>query len=812
MTCHSLLQLLLIGDSGVGKSCLLLRFCDDAWTPSFITTIGIDFKIRTIELDGKRIKLQIWDTAGQERFRTITTAYYRGAMGILLVYDVTDERSFNNIRTWHANIEQHASEGVNKILIGNKSDWTDKRAVTEEQGRELASELGIKFMETSAKVNEGVEEAFFTLARDIKTRLIDSQAENAAAGGTASDSVKVNQPAAQSTQVNFSLREYLLDLGVEEVGNFMKQGHPFSTKRPTGLTIPVHINSSPASSIEVKAYYWRHVGLVAAKFAANLCINPRHPTWNSCMFAMYEQGNERNVRFCKEAGLAVLRLQPVESPANSVPQPVVDALRKLHQTKVIFAIWEVFASIPATKTLVKSLGQLSSFPWATASTSGHSITLPPMTPPADANRGLITRLAMTSENVVQPSLEVNSGSPTTSFSMTGATISAPPRTGTRRSGRRAYVPSATQHIQHAWSRAVQTDSTFIIFHCGRYERIGIRHRKTQTLYLSELVDTVLSSDPTYRALHIGLYLAIVKDLLDRKTSPPVESALEDGAKRRRGSRPEDGIQRKRQKLNSETTEGRNLPGASKIGDADLAEEVESRMLALIYLNYGCYCSPVPSSFHRVTPSCSFTSSTESFKLPKRKGAYKPSQYFTLLLRQPLAGGAVGVGHPAEAVFESTSRGSVRNDNLVVKLAFGEAEQEKMWHEYRIYQHMWRNRDIKGIIKVYGMFQDAETGTLALLMEHGGTSATRREAARTGQIDVLHVTSEERNSLELALDSIHATGVVHGDVRSDNIVIDSSNQFKIIDFDCAILEDPRTSLKMDFESQSLRAIMKVVDST
>ncbi|KAF7367542.1 Rab-type small GTP-binding protein [Mycena sanguinolenta] len=176
-----LIKLLLIGDSGVGKSCLLLRFCDDAWTPSFITTIGIDFKIRTIELDGRRIKLQIWDTAGQERFRTITTAYYRGAMGILLVYDVTDERSFNNIRTWHANIEQHASEG----------------AVTEEQGRELANELGIKFMETSAKVNEGVEEAFFTLARDIKTRLIDSQGgDSGAAGGAADKNVRINQPPA----------------------------------------------------------------------------------------------------------------------------------------------------------------------------------------------------------------------------------------------------------------------------------------------------------------------------------------------------------------------------------------------------------------------------------------------------------------------------------------------------------------------------------------------------------------------------------------------------------------------------------------
>jgi len=115
-------------------------------------------------------------------------------MGILLVYDVTDQRSFDNIRTWHSNIEQHASEGVNKILIGNKSDWNDKRVITEQQGRELAQELGIQFMETSAKVNEGVEEAFFTLARDIKTRLIDSQADSAStAVGSTEGSVKINQ-------------------------------------------------------------------------------------------------------------------------------------------------------------------------------------------------------------------------------------------------------------------------------------------------------------------------------------------------------------------------------------------------------------------------------------------------------------------------------------------------------------------------------------------------------------------------------------------------------------------------------------------
>mmetsp|Transcript_21904 Transcript_21904/g.59977 ORF Transcript_21904/g.59977 Transcript_21904/m.59977 type:complete len:144 (+) Transcript_21904:54-485(+) len=122
-----LIKLLLIGDSGVGKSCLLLRFSDDAFTTSFITTIGIDFKIRTIDMEGQKLKLQIWDTAGQERFKTITTAYYRGAMGILLVYDVTDEQSFNNIRNWMRQIQQHASDNVNKILIGNKCDMLDKK-------------------------------------------------------------------------------------------------------------------------------------------------------------------------------------------------------------------------------------------------------------------------------------------------------------------------------------------------------------------------------------------------------------------------------------------------------------------------------------------------------------------------------------------------------------------------------------------------------------------------------------------------------------------------------------------------------------
>lgn len=166
----SIMKILLVGDSGVGKSCLLVRFVEDKFSPSFITTIGIDFKIKTVDINGKKIKLQLWDTAGQERFRTITTAYYRGAMGIILVYDVTDERTFSNIKQWLSTVNQHANDEAQLLLVGNKSDM-DTRAVTYEQGEALSKELGLPFVEASAKNDDNVNEIFFTLAKLIQEKI-----------------------------------------------------------------------------------------------------------------------------------------------------------------------------------------------------------------------------------------------------------------------------------------------------------------------------------------------------------------------------------------------------------------------------------------------------------------------------------------------------------------------------------------------------------------------------------------------------------------------------------------------------------------
>ena len=160
-----LFKILVIGDSGVGKSCLLLRFVDDTFTESHMSTIGVDFKIYTLTIDGKVCKLQIWDTAGQERFATITSSYYRGAHGIVMVYDMTDMLTFANIKRWNDEVDNRASEQTVKLLIGNKCDLPKKVDVQTVQ--EYAASLNISFLQTSAKTCEGVKDAFETVTRKM---------------------------------------------------------------------------------------------------------------------------------------------------------------------------------------------------------------------------------------------------------------------------------------------------------------------------------------------------------------------------------------------------------------------------------------------------------------------------------------------------------------------------------------------------------------------------------------------------------------------------------------------------------------------
>ena len=171
----------------------MIRFTDDTWSDSYVTTIGVDFKIKTLDVDGKSVKLQIWDTAGQERFRNIISSYYRGAQGIMLVYDITDLESFQNLNSWLIEIEKNASKNVYKILVGNKCDMESERKVTIEQGKDFATQYGMQFFETSAKESTNVADAFIAMTREIiKT------ASNKAKPANNNNVVVTNAPSGQS--------------------------------------------------------------------------------------------------------------------------------------------------------------------------------------------------------------------------------------------------------------------------------------------------------------------------------------------------------------------------------------------------------------------------------------------------------------------------------------------------------------------------------------------------------------------------------------------------------------------------------------
>ncbi|KAG7469111.1 hypothetical protein MATL_G00125410 [Megalops atlanticus] len=162
-------RIILLGDSTVGKSSLLKRFTDGVYSDVADPTVGVDFYARSLEIEpGVKIKLQLWDTAGQERFRSITTSYYRNSVGGLLVFDLTNRKSFEHVRDWHREVSEHVlPHRMVFILIGHKSDLGGDRKVTRDEAERLAAALGVRYMETSAKCNSNVDRAFELLTRDV---------------------------------------------------------------------------------------------------------------------------------------------------------------------------------------------------------------------------------------------------------------------------------------------------------------------------------------------------------------------------------------------------------------------------------------------------------------------------------------------------------------------------------------------------------------------------------------------------------------------------------------------------------------------
>ncbi len=189
-----LFKVLLLGDSDVGKSSLILRYTEETFNSKLVNSIGVDFKMKKKEIDGKVIKVQIWDTAGHERFRSITYSYYRGANAIIIVFDLSDKKSFISITEWLKQIEKHAKENVFKFLVGNKSDLVEERKVTYEEAKQYADEHELPYIETSAKEGININELFDS---SIKSFLTNSKSF----GGE--KNIKLNSQSTNSSERGF---------------------------------------------------------------------------------------------------------------------------------------------------------------------------------------------------------------------------------------------------------------------------------------------------------------------------------------------------------------------------------------------------------------------------------------------------------------------------------------------------------------------------------------------------------------------------------------------------------------------------------
>ena len=160
------IKLLLIGNAFVGKTLIVQKFIDNTFSKSTMSTIGVDLQSKIIDINGKKVKYLIWDTAGEDRMKTMTYSYYRGCHVILIVYDVTNQKSFENVTTWVECVDKFAKSNVLRILVGNKTDLEDQRVISKEDGKKLADENGLKFYEISAKAVTGLCEMFEDIAKE----------------------------------------------------------------------------------------------------------------------------------------------------------------------------------------------------------------------------------------------------------------------------------------------------------------------------------------------------------------------------------------------------------------------------------------------------------------------------------------------------------------------------------------------------------------------------------------------------------------------------------------------------------------------
>ncbi|KDR71713.1 hypothetical protein GALMADRAFT_253434 [Galerina marginata CBS 339.88] len=558
------------------------------------------------------------------------------------------------------------------------------------------------------------------------------------------------------------------------IQDFVDDGHKFTSN---GYTFgPETGFRSLRDAHAVSAYYADHISRLCHRFAFRFCLQPECDTWQPAFWFMQRTtGNQFD--FMTESWLemkvdsAIECLHLDEDLKNSLSDATKDKMLDLWKKFPRLATWHMFAMTDPALAMLQTVKQNITFEWEFPHTTGLK-TASYRHPPPDAPRSFsyISSRSSKRSNVRQAHRDEKRVTRTSK-------VIRPPKAAVKKSN---YRPDFRHFLQRAWTKASTYDSTFIILNCGRYERIGIRHRASQTLYLSGVIDTINTRDPRYRKLHLGLHIAILKDAIERQE-------LSDSLLKKSG-----------QKRSAEDLEEKEISDSKRrksnppeLTDSKLSEELAKRKLAVVNLDYGAFCSTSPSSFFRVGPSCCpglANPAPSHGRKDKTKSSYNQAEYFLLTLKAPRGEGAVGIVHPA--TLEMTlENGDVLTENLILKLAFSSKQAEGLQREFEMYRYLSEHGVVEGILTVHGLFQDPESSAMGMLMSDGGQSLRRREKERSGDTEQVTTSDEEREAFLRILNSLHDAYVWHHDIRAENLLINSDNKVFIIDFDRAEL-NPR----------------------
>ncbi|KAK0498161.1 hypothetical protein EDD18DRAFT_1350782 [Armillaria luteobubalina] len=471
------------------------------------------------------------------------------------------------------------------------------------------------------------------------------------------------------------------------------------------------------------------------------------------------------------------------------------------------AIWDIYAlSGQSVLEDMSGLASLDIFPWKHCGTSGHRhFPSPGRVPLPDVSKYLWETAPIPPSDVVP--VAVDTAHPRRSVRLKGRPSAksfpqvpskkkptrsskvkepAAPKIAVPTSGRGAsrYKTNAADFIQRAWARAVHSDSTFIIFDCGNFLRVGVRRRKTQTLYISELVDVLNCSNPPLGKLMVAINAAILRDAVDR--APFLDPTLIKGKRLHTGKshkRPRDNTEATAPVRRSRRRLGETL---DEISPEEIRHELLSRNIALLYFQHANFHSSSPSFFRRPNSL-------------GRQRSYRYDDCLTLLIGKKLGQGSIGQVYEAQILVDMPSGKVARYpEKVIVKLALSEEQKERLRHEYSIYRRL-----LFGPVPVaagdiptaFGFFEDIESNVGALILSYNGQAlAYRSDPPASG----ITVSPEERATLIRILESIHAAGVAHGDIRTFNMVADGKGCLSIIDFDRAKFKGHRAQMRAEHQ--------------